>query len=74
MEAEAGKNPPGEPAQKLSEHGVSATAALTPLAGGDAAMKARATLERARAFDREGNAPACDEAVDQARRELDPPK
>jgi hypothetical protein len=70
MQADARRTEPGAPAQKLPEHDVAATAAVTPLAGGDKAMKARAALERARALDGQGNASACDEAVAEARREL----
>jgi len=71
---EADKNPPpsGTSAQKLPEHDVGATAAVTPLAGGDNALKARAALSRAQAFDREGNASGCSSAVEEARRELGP--
>jgi hypothetical protein len=72
MQAEAGKTPAGEPVQKLAEHDAAATAALTPLAGGEAPMKARAALERARKLDREGNSSGCDEAVTEAQRELGP--
>ena len=72
MQAESGQKPPGAPVQKLPEHDVAATAAATPLAGGDKAMKARAALERARVLDREGNANGCNDAVAEARRELGP--
>jgi hypothetical protein len=72
MPSEAQQKPTSAPAQKLPEHDASATAAVTPLAGGDKAMKARAILERARALDREGDASGCDEAVSQAARELGP--
>ena len=72
MQAESGQKPPGTPVQKLPEHDVAATAAATPLAGGDKAMKARAALNRARVLDREGNAGGCNDAVAEAKRELGP--
>lgn len=72
MQTESGQKPPGAPVQKLPEHDVAATAAVTPLAGGDKAMKARAALNRARALDREGNAAGCNDAVAEAGRELGP--
>ncbi len=71
IEADAHKSPSGT-VQGLPEHDVKATSAVTPLAGGDKPMKARAALERARALDREGNAAACAEAVADATRELGP--
>ena len=71
MQAEA-QRPTGAPAQKLPEHDVNATAAVTPLAGGDRPLKAKAALDRARTFERDGNAAACGEAVAEARRELGP--
>jgi hypothetical protein len=72
MQAEARPPHSGEPVQKLPEHDVNATAAVTPLAGGDKTMKAKAALDRARALDREGNAAGCTEALAEARRELGP--
>jgi hypothetical protein len=71
MQADKNGIPPGTSAQKLPEHDVGATAAATPLAGGDAALKARAALDRAQALDREGNASGCGAAVEEVRRELD---
>ncbi len=70
MQADKDGTPPGTPAQKLPEHGVGATAAATPLAGGDAALRARATLNRAQALDRDGDASGCSAAVEEVRREL----
>ena len=70
MQAEKDPPPPGSPVQKLPEHDVGATAAATPLAGGDKAVRARAALSRAQALDREGKAPDCITAVEEARREL----
>lgn len=70
MQADKQPPPPGSPAQKLPEHDVGATAAATPLAGGDNAQRARAALNRAQALDREGNASGCSTAVEEARREL----
>jgi hypothetical protein len=72
--AQADKTPPpsGTPAQKLPEHDAGATAAATPLAGGDNAVKARAALGRAQAQEREGNAAGCTASVEEARRELGP--
>lgn len=72
MEAEKNPPAPGSPVQKLPEHDTKATAAATPLAGGDNAMKARAALSRAQAEDRQGNAAGCSAAVEEARRELGP--
>jgi len=72
MEAEKNQGAPGSPVQKLPEHDAGATAAATPLAGGDNAMKARAALSRAQALDREGKASDCSTAVEEARRELGP--
>jgi hypothetical protein len=72
MQADARPSQSGEPVQKLPEHDVNATAAVTPLAGGDKTMKAKAALDRARALDREGNAVACTEALTEAKRELAP--
>jgi hypothetical protein len=74
MQAEKSPPPPGAPAQKLPEHGVGATAAATPLAGGDNAVKARAALNRAQAQDREGDASGCSASVEEARRELGSPQ
>jgi hypothetical protein len=72
MQADKQPTPPGSPAQKLPEHDVGATAAATPLAGGDNAVKARAALNRAQALDREGDTSGCSTAVEEARRELGP--
>jgi hypothetical protein len=72
MQAERGQTQPGTPVQKLPEHDVGATAAATPLAGGDKALKARAALNRARALDQQGNAAGCSEAVAEVKRELGP--
>ena len=72
MQAESGQKPPGAPVQKLPEHDAAATAAATPLAGGDKAMRARAALNRARVLDREGNAGGCNDAVAEAKREIGP--
>lgn len=72
MQADQQATPPGSPVQRLPEHDVGATAAATPLAGGDSAMRARAALGRAQAFDRDGNASGCSTAVEEARRELGP--
>ncbi len=69
---QADKSPNASPAQKLPEHDVGATAAATPLAGGDDALKARAALNRAQALDRDGDAAGCMSAVEQVRRELAP--
>ena len=44
------------------------------IGGGDNAMQARATLNRARALDQEGNAAGCEEALAEARRQLGPAK
>jgi hypothetical protein len=72
MQADKTPPAPGSPVQKLPEHGTGATAAVTPLAGGDNALKARAALNRAQALDREGNGSACSAALDDVRRELGP--
>ncbi len=72
MQADKQPAPPGSAVQKLPEHDVGATAAATPLAGGDNAMRARAALSRAQALDRDGNASGCDTAVEEVRRELGP--
>jgi hypothetical protein len=72
MQADNQQSPPGSSVQKLPEHDVGATAAATPLAGGDNAMRARAALSRAQALDREGNASGCSTAVEEVRRELAP--
>jgi hypothetical protein len=72
IQADKNPLPSGSSAQKLPEHDAGATAAATPLAGGDRALKARAALGRAQALDREGNAPGCTAAVEEARRELGP--
>ena len=48
MQAESPAQPPAGAVQKLPEHDIGATAAVTPLAGGDKAMRAKAALERAR--------------------------
>jgi hypothetical protein len=72
MQADARPPQAGEPVQKLPEHDVNATAAVTPLAGGDKTMKAKAALDRARALDQEGNAAACTEALAEVRRDLAP--
>jgi hypothetical protein len=72
MQADKQPAPPGSAVQKLPEHDVGATAAATPLAGGDNAMRARAALSRAQALDRDGNASGCTTAIEEARRELGP--
>lgn len=72
MQADKQPAPPGSAVQKLPEHDVGATAAATPLAGGDNAMRARAALSRAQALDRDGDASGCATAVEEARRELGP--
>ena len=72
MQAESRQTRPGTPVQKLPEHDVGATAAATPLAGGDKALKARAALNRARTLDQQGNAAGCSEAVAEVKRELGP--
>ena len=72
MQADAQRQASGGAVQKLPEHDVKATSAVTPLAGGDRPMKAKAALDRARGLDREGNAAGCSEAVAEARRELGP--
>ena len=72
MQADERPSPPDSPIQKLPEHGVGATAAATPLAGGDNAVRARAALSRAQALDREGDASGCATAVEEAKRELAP--
>ena len=72
MQAESGRKEPGAPVQKLPEHDVDATAAATPLAGGDKAIKARAALGRAQALDRDGDAAGCQAAVEDVRREIGP--
>jgi hypothetical protein len=72
MQADAQRQAPGGAVQKLPEHDVKATSAVTPLAGGDRPMKAKAALDRARTLDREGNAAGCSEALAEARRELGP--
>jgi hypothetical protein len=70
MQADKGASPPTESPQKLPEHDVGATAAATPLAGGDRPLKARAALDRAQALDREGDAAGCAAALNEVRREL----
>jgi hypothetical protein len=70
MQADAKAPAAGQPAQKLPEHDVNATSAVTPLGGGDKPMKAKAALDRARTLERDGNAAGCAEAVAEARREL----
>jgi len=72
MQADEQSTPPGSPVQKLPEHDVGATAAATPLAGGDNALRARVALNRAQALDRDGDASGCSIAVEEARRELGP--
>lgn len=72
MQAEKNPPSPGSPVQKLPEHDTQATAAATPLAGGDNAVKARAALSQAQTLDREGNAAGCSAAVEEARRKLGP--
>ena len=70
MQAKSRPQPPAGAVQKLPEHDIGATAAVTPLAGGDKAMRAKAALERARNFDRQGNGAGCAEALAEASREL----
>jgi hypothetical protein len=72
MQADKHPTAPGSSVQKLPEHDVGATAAATPLAGGDNALKARAALSRAQALDRDGDASGCATAVEEVRRELGP--
>ena len=47
MQADAQRQASGGAVQKLPEHDVKATSAVTRLAGGDRPMKAKAALERA---------------------------
>src|SRR4051812_3615534 len=70
MQADKRPAPTASSPQKLAEHDVGATAAATPLAGGDKALKARAALGRAQAMDREGDASGCAMALEEVRREL----
>jgi hypothetical protein len=70
MQAARGEKPP--PVQALPEHGVGATAAAKPLAGGDRAVTARAALNRARALDRDGDQAGCLAAVEQVQRDIAP--
>ena len=70
MQTESGQKEPGAPVQKLPEHDAGATAAMTPLAGGDKSIKARAALGRAQALDRDGDAAGCQAAVEEVRREI----
>jgi hypothetical protein len=70
QQAEAQGQSTNSAVQKLPEHDVAATSAVTPLAGGDKALKAKAALERARVLDREGRATDCAAALEEARREL----
>jgi hypothetical protein len=70
LQAEAQGQATSSSVQKLPEHDVGATSAVTPFAGGDKALKAKAALERARALDRDGKASDCATALEEARREL----
>jgi hypothetical protein len=72
-----GEQQEGRPAEaaapKPSSSGLDAkTAQSAQLGGGDNVMQARATLNRARELDREGNAEACQEALAEAQRQLGP--
>jgi hypothetical protein len=56
-----------------SSEGLDAkTAQSAQLGGGDNVMQARATLNRARELDKDGNAAACQEALAEAQRQLGP--
>lgn len=71
MQAENQDVPVGEPAvpyqrEEIEEEVVERAAEAG--GGGDDVMQAKAALNQAQTFDREGNAPACEEAVAEAQR------
>jgi hypothetical protein len=72
-----GEHMEGRPAEAATPEPASSgldakTGQAAELGGGDNVMQARATLNRAKALDQEGNAAACQEALAEAQRQLDP--
>ena len=62
--------PPAVPFQSERREAQATQRAAEAGAGGDRVMQAKATLNRARSFDAQGNAQACMEAVAEARRQF----
>ncbi len=73
MQSPDGNRPPGAPAVPFQAEGREAQAtqrAAEAGGGGDRVMQAKATLNRARSFDAQGNGQGCMEAVEEARRQI----
>ena len=62
--------PPAVPFQSERREAQATQRAAEAGAGGDRVMQAKATLNRARSFDAQGNAQACMEVVAEARRQF----
>ena len=73
MQSPDGNRPTGAPAVPFQAEGREAQAtqrAAEAGGGGDRVMQAKATLNRARSFDAQGNGQSCMEAVEEARRQI----
>lgn len=73
VQSQDGNRPPGAPAVPFQAEGREAQAtqrAAEAGGGGDRVMQAKATLNRARTLDAQGDGPACMEAVAEARRQV----
>ncbi len=73
MEARNENRPAGAPAVPFQAEGREAQAtqrAADAGGGGDRVMQAKATLNRARSFDAQGNAQGCMEALEEARKQI----
>ena len=73
MEARNENRPAGAPAVPFQAEGREAQAtqrAAEAGGGGDRVMQAKATLNRARSFDAQGNSQGCMEAVEEAKRQI----
>ena len=62
--------PPAVPFQSEGRETQATQRAAEAGGGGDRVMQAKATLNRARSFDAQGNAQGCMEAVEQAKKQV----
>jgi hypothetical protein len=76
IHADRSDAPVGTPAvpfqHEAKEAGVVERSAEQAGGGGDRIMQAKASLNQAKSFDQQGNTAACDEAVAEAQKQLDP--
>jgi hypothetical protein len=74
MQDEDGEIPPNEPAVPFQSEPQEASATERAVEAGEAGnlvMQAKATLNRARTLDQEGNAAGCEEALAEAERQIE---